>query len=196
MARGDFPSTKQDQFNLRLPDGMREKIAEEASKSGRSMNAEIVARIDDALQGNDEVEDLWRQIYQKDARIKQLEAQGDATERLLRETLADYKAIATKQEILLQAVCYRILQFKDLVPQDAFSLAEKLIESISPGESAWPADDPEVARARYFAAIRSTVSSPADKEVKSSEPHIERVRERAKQRRQAERAASKKDSAA
>ncbi|MGO8462786.1 Arc family DNA-binding protein, partial [Rhizobium ruizarguesonis] len=26
MARGDFPSTKQDQFNLRFPEGMRAEI--------------------------------------------------------------------------------------------------------------------------------------------------------------------------
>ncbi|NEJ20084.1 Arc family DNA-binding protein [Rhizobium leguminosarum] len=186
----------QDKFMLRFPDGMRDRIRAEADENGRSMNAEIVARIEDTFEGSEEVEDLWRQIYQKDARIKHLEAQGDATERLLRETLADYKAIAAKQEILLQAVCYRVLQFKELVPQDAFSLAEKLIESMSPGESAWAADDPKVALARYHASMGKVVSSPADKEVKSSSPHVERVRERAKQRRQAERAASKKDSAA
>lgn len=35
-----------DQFVLRLPDGMRDRIKAEAEKSGRSMNAEIVARLD------------------------------------------------------------------------------------------------------------------------------------------------------
>ncbi|KQZ50721.1 hypothetical protein ASD54_10960 [Rhizobium sp. Root149] len=50
MARGDFPSAKQDQFNLRLPDGMRERIAEAAKKSGRSMNAEIVHRLANSLE--------------------------------------------------------------------------------------------------------------------------------------------------
>lgn len=38
-----------DQFNLRLPEGMRERIAEEARKSGRSMNAEIVHRLANSL---------------------------------------------------------------------------------------------------------------------------------------------------
>ena len=32
-------------FMLRLPDGMRERIAEEAKANNRSMNAEIVARL-------------------------------------------------------------------------------------------------------------------------------------------------------
>lgn len=46
-----------DQFNLRLPDGMRERIAEEAEKSGRSMNAEIVHRLANSL-GNPSFSDF------------------------------------------------------------------------------------------------------------------------------------------
>lgn len=45
MARGDFPSTKQDQYVLRFPDGMREQIKDAAEFSGRSMNAEIIQRL-------------------------------------------------------------------------------------------------------------------------------------------------------
>lgn len=40
------PSRTADQFVVRLPDGMRERIAETAKTNGRSMNAEIVARLD------------------------------------------------------------------------------------------------------------------------------------------------------
>lgn len=36
-----------DQFPLRLPDGLRDRIKAEADKNGRSMNAEIVARLED-----------------------------------------------------------------------------------------------------------------------------------------------------
>ncbi|MDI6025634.1 Arc family DNA-binding protein [Corticibacterium sp. UT-5YL-CI-8] len=42
MARGDFPSSKQDQFVLRFPDGLRDRIKASAEKHGRSMNAEII----------------------------------------------------------------------------------------------------------------------------------------------------------
>jgi len=38
-------SRESDKFVLRLPEGMREKIAELAKSSGRSMNAELVHRI-------------------------------------------------------------------------------------------------------------------------------------------------------
>lgn len=41
-----FPSDKQDKFMLRLPAGMRDKIAQEAKSNSRSMNAEIVQRLE------------------------------------------------------------------------------------------------------------------------------------------------------
>jgi len=43
------PSRTADQFVLRLPDGMRDRIAELAKQNGRSMNAEIVQRLEWAL---------------------------------------------------------------------------------------------------------------------------------------------------
>lgn len=39
-----------DKFMLRLPDGMRDIIAGEAKKNGRSMNAEIVSRLIQSLE--------------------------------------------------------------------------------------------------------------------------------------------------
>lgn len=35
-----------DQFPVRLPEGMRDKIKSEAEKNGRSMNSEVVARLE------------------------------------------------------------------------------------------------------------------------------------------------------
>jgi|GEM_PF-1678423 len=49
MARGDFPSSKQDQFVVRFPEGLRDKIRVAAEQNGRSMNAEIVSRIEESL---------------------------------------------------------------------------------------------------------------------------------------------------
>ena len=42
MSRKGFPSDKQDQFAVRLPDGMRDRIKIAAAASNRSMNAEII----------------------------------------------------------------------------------------------------------------------------------------------------------
>lgn len=39
------PSRTAEQFVVRFPDGMRDRIAEVAKASNRSMNAEIVARL-------------------------------------------------------------------------------------------------------------------------------------------------------
>lgn len=43
------PGRGSDQFPLRFPEGMREKLKEEAGKSGRSMNAEIIHRLANSL---------------------------------------------------------------------------------------------------------------------------------------------------
>jgi hypothetical protein len=44
--RGDYPSSKQDQYMARLPDGMRDALKAAADANNRSMNAEIVARLE------------------------------------------------------------------------------------------------------------------------------------------------------
>lgn len=46
MTKKPFPSEQQERFIIRLPDGMRDRIAEEAKKNNRSMNAEIVHRLE------------------------------------------------------------------------------------------------------------------------------------------------------
>lgn len=40
------PSDLADKFMLRLPDGMRDRIAEAARANNRSMNSEIIARLE------------------------------------------------------------------------------------------------------------------------------------------------------
>lgn len=45
----DRPGRGADQFPLRLPEGMRERIKEAARLSGRSMNSEIIARLEDTF---------------------------------------------------------------------------------------------------------------------------------------------------
>lgn len=43
------PSRGSDQFNLRFPDGMRDRLKAEAAKNGRSLNAEIIHRLQSSL---------------------------------------------------------------------------------------------------------------------------------------------------
>ncbi len=48
-----FPSRVADQFVVRFPDGMRDRIREAADANGRSMNAEIVARLQTSFHHDD-----------------------------------------------------------------------------------------------------------------------------------------------
>ena len=45
----NFPSRKLDKFILRLPDGMRDAIAASAKTNNRTMNAEIVLRLQNSF---------------------------------------------------------------------------------------------------------------------------------------------------
>lgn len=47
MSESPFPSQNQDKFVLRLPDGMRDRIKTAAEANNRSMNAEIVAALEE-----------------------------------------------------------------------------------------------------------------------------------------------------
>ncbi len=42
------PNDELDKFLLRMPEGLRDQIKEAADRNGRSMNAEIIARIENA----------------------------------------------------------------------------------------------------------------------------------------------------
>lgn len=44
----------QDQFMLRMPDGMREQIKDAAAREGRSMNAQIVQHLREIYQPSQE----------------------------------------------------------------------------------------------------------------------------------------------
>lgn len=49
MGRKGFPSDKQDQYMLRFPDGMRDELKRLAAENNRSMNAEIISRLEATL---------------------------------------------------------------------------------------------------------------------------------------------------
>lgn len=55
------PGRGSDQFQLRLPDGMRDRIKAASDKAGRSMNAEIVAALEQAYPPADPVQEFMRE---------------------------------------------------------------------------------------------------------------------------------------
>lgn len=83
MARPAFPSDAQGRFIIRMPEGMRDKIEAAAKAAGRSMNSEIVARLeasfDQDLEGIEErVSQLETQVADEsrevDKRLDRIEA--------------------------------------------------------------------------------------------------------------------------
>ncbi|MFV1484527.1 MULTISPECIES: Arc family DNA-binding protein [unclassified Phaeobacter] len=65
MTDDRFPSQKLDQYMLRLPDGMRDRIKEAAASNNRSMNAEIVATLEEKYPPKDEVSIALMQDFLK-----------------------------------------------------------------------------------------------------------------------------------
>jgi hypothetical protein len=49
MARQPYPSEAADKLLIRFPEGMRAKIEKSAKAAGRSMNAEVIARLEKTL---------------------------------------------------------------------------------------------------------------------------------------------------
>ncbi len=52
----DSPSRKLEQYIVRFPDGMRDRIKDAAKDNGRSMNAEIISRLEASFAKPDETE--------------------------------------------------------------------------------------------------------------------------------------------
>lgn len=50
---GDYPLQPQDKYVLRFPDGMRDRLKKEAADNGRSLNAEIIYRLQTTLEMDD-----------------------------------------------------------------------------------------------------------------------------------------------
>lgn len=80
MARPRSPVSRfSDVFTLRLPDGMRDQLAEKAAENGRSANTEIVMRLEQSLAASSpEVGDLRELIR----------TEMEATRKLLKAELA------------------------------------------------------------------------------------------------------------
>ena len=56
-----------DQYMLRLPPGLRDRVAQRAAKNGRSMNTEIIDAIEHHLTRADRVTQLW-ELWRKHER--------------------------------------------------------------------------------------------------------------------------------
>ena len=68
------PSDRLDKFMLRLPDGMRDRLAAAARANGRSLNSEIVARLGCSLENGDPLPAIYAHLETLARRYDTLEA--------------------------------------------------------------------------------------------------------------------------
>ncbi|MCZ4270882.1 Arc family DNA-binding protein [Maritalea porphyrae] len=79
----DSKSRKLDQYIVRFPDGMRQKLKDIAAENGRSLNAEIIHRLEQSFNVATSIEDidaankrLQDMMDKADKRIAQLREQN------------------------------------------------------------------------------------------------------------------------
>ncbi|MBZ2208508.1 Arc family DNA-binding protein [Massilia soli] len=63
MEKKSPPSKSAEQFIIRFPDGMRDQIAAAAKAHGRSMNAELVARLVKSFNPIEDEDDVLRAVH-------------------------------------------------------------------------------------------------------------------------------------
>lgn len=125
------PVTREsDKFMLRFPDGMRDRLKEAAHANGRSMNAEIVARLAASFEAHP---DASRGLEQAEKRIEMEVQLGMVLSKLLKE-LADETQLVPQQatdlanEILarpgVQFTMHAFLQAADLLRRAAKVVAD------------------------------------------------------------------------
>lgn len=74
----------EDKYVVRFPDGMRDRIAEEAKKNNRSMNAEIVARLEKSFEEPIQLEGELRSFEDVERRLQQIANQLQLQSRLIK----------------------------------------------------------------------------------------------------------------
>lgn len=68
-----YPSQLAERFQVRMPDGLRDRIAEAAKANNRSMNSEIVARLQmtfDDPPSQETIEKVMARLDQIEAKLK------------------------------------------------------------------------------------------------------------------------------
>lgn len=87
MAKAPTPPGRgSDQFLLRFPEGMRDRLAELAAANGRSMNAEVIVLLEFAMNANSQMEALQEDYAEfKEKSEKQLKEINERMTRFERD---------------------------------------------------------------------------------------------------------------
>ncbi|MDH0613423.1 MULTISPECIES: Arc family DNA-binding protein [unclassified Agrobacterium] len=98
-------SQPQDKFIVRLPDGLRERIRASAENQNRSMNADIVARLELSFEGQD-----------LSGKVAYLEGMNDALGRTVRAFIDHLTQTPEGREAVLKAILTD--EFSAAIPPD------------------------------------------------------------------------------
>jgi len=72
-ATSKRPGRGADQFIVRLPDGMRDRIANLSRHKGRSMNTEIVDALEKHLDNDVSASELWAKVERLESKVQALD---------------------------------------------------------------------------------------------------------------------------
>lgn len=92
---GEYPIQPQDKYVVRFPDGMRDRLKAAAEANKRSMNAEIIARLDRSLMSgierhSDEMDDGTRAILRQLSTLESELARAREEDKRLRQELMEW----------------------------------------------------------------------------------------------------------
>lgn len=157
--RDAYPSELKDRFILRLPEGMRDRVADLARANGRSMNAEFVARLQTAL---DVVPS----------------PQAEAADELAKSRAQTITAMEFLQGSLCETVeaMYPLLQAKDQRDRtfaQAHRLASSLLAGARPGDyllSKTELLNANPALARFMQEVEADITAHEKKQARARRP--------------------------
>lgn len=124
-------------FGLRMLPEMRQRVSEAAEDNGRSMNSEIVARLQATFdsedmkdEGQQERDELWREIHRRDARIRQVETEAYERTKAIEEINAHLRAIVAQKDVIIKVVCYEVMSQGDRIMPRTFELASDMVKAL------------------------------------------------------------------
>lgn len=84
------PGRDSDQFALRFPDGMRDRIKDAAASSNRSMNAEIIDRLEKSfVELEDSIRNVDKNISESEKVLAAIQRTADVSDRVLAQLAAN-----------------------------------------------------------------------------------------------------------
>lgn len=99
-------------YNLRLPPELKEKIQESAKQLNRSMNADIVARLEKSFEPEINVSETFEFESMKSAYLKQTEELKAQLEAQANKLTEQYNLLA-EQQLKQAAILQEIIEFQE-----------------------------------------------------------------------------------